>query len=207
MNKFFAQLRPGERRLAVGVLVVLILALNWIFIWPYFSEWGNLRRRMSDAQRKRELYQTAIAETKKYDDLVKGYEGKGQFVAPEDMAINFMRTVQGQAAASGVGISRSSTSITRTNQFFSEQSQSISVVATDAQLVDFLYKLGEGVSLVRVRDLTLQPDAAHQHLNADIQLVATYQNKSQEPLPAPAAKTASKPATPPNLKTATARSK
>ena len=35
MKKFFAQLRPMERRLAVGVLVVFILVLNWVFIWPH----------------------------------------------------------------------------------------------------------------------------------------------------------------------------
>ena len=50
MKKFFAQLRPLERRLAVGVLVVLILVLNWVFIWPHFSDWSNLRHRLADAQ-------------------------------------------------------------------------------------------------------------------------------------------------------------
>ena len=52
MNKFFAQLRPLERRLAVGVLVVFILVLNWVFIWPHFSDWSNLRHRIADARQK-----------------------------------------------------------------------------------------------------------------------------------------------------------
>jgi hypothetical protein len=55
--------------------------------------------------------------------------------------------------------------------------------------VDFLYKLGSGASMVRVLDLELQPDAAHQNLNASIRLVASYQKN------APAN----------NLKTATAK--
>ena len=43
------------------------------------------------------------------------------------------------------------------------------------QLVDFLYKLGAGASMIRVRDLTLQPDPPRQRLTADIRLVASYQ--------------------------------
>ena len=48
MKKYFAHLRPLERRLAVGVAVILILVLNWWLIWPHFSDWGNLRRREGD---------------------------------------------------------------------------------------------------------------------------------------------------------------
>jgi type II secretory pathway component PulM len=139
MKKYFAHLRPLERRLAVGVAVILILVLNWWLIWPHFSDWGNLRRR----------------------------EG--------DQAINFMRTIQSQSAASGVNINSYSRSTMHTNQFFMEQTQNINAIATDEQLVDFLYKLGSGASMVRVRDLELQPDGAKQHLNANIRLVASYQ--------------------------------
>ena len=41
VKKFFAQLRPLERRLAVAVLVALFLVLNYIFVWPHFSDWGR----------------------------------------------------------------------------------------------------------------------------------------------------------------------
>ena len=43
------------------------------------------------------------------------------------------------------------------------------------QLVDFLYKLGDDASMIRVRDLVLRADPAHQHLNANILLVASFQ--------------------------------
>ncbi len=77
------------------------------------------------------------------------------------MAINMMRTIQSQSAQSGVGIVNTSRPITRTNDaFFVEQVQNINVIADDKQLVDFLYKLGSGASMIRVRDLELQPDAA-----------------------------------------------
>ena len=73
--------------------------------------------------------------------------------------------------------------MTRTNDaFFVEQIQNINVTATDEQLVDFLYKLGSDVSMIRVRDLELQPDTAHQKLNANIRLVASYQRKRPGPV-------------------------
>jgi hypothetical protein len=62
-----------------------------------------------------------------------------------------------------------------TNEFFTEQTQNITVSATDAQLVDFLYKLGNGASMARVIDLELQPDAPRMHLNGNIRIVASYQ--------------------------------
>jgi Tfp pilus assembly protein PilO len=182
MKKYFAHLRPLERRLAVGVVVILIIVLNWVFIWPHFADWGNLRGRLDSARRKLELYQATIAQMTNYAAQVKGLEGQGEFVALEDQAINFMRTIQAQAEASGVGRANYSRSIMHTNDaFFIEQVQNINVVATDQQLVDFLYKLGSGASMIRVRDLELQPDGPRLHLNANIRLVASYQKNPVAP--------------------------
>jgi hypothetical protein len=175
VNKYFAQLRPFERRLAIGVLVVLFLVLNYVFVWPHFSDWGNLRRRGEDARVKLKLYQTAISQSASYEALVTKFEGQGGVVAPEDQSINMMRTIQSQSAQSGVGIVNISRQMTHTNEFFTEQTQNINVIATDSQLVDFLFKLGNDASMVRVLDLELQPDGARQHLNANIRLVASYQ--------------------------------
>ncbi len=69
--------------------------------------------------------------------------------------------------------------ITSTNDaFFIQQIQNINVTANDAQLVDFLYKLGSSASMIRVLDLELQPDPAKHNLVANIRLVASYQKKS-----------------------------
>jgi type II secretory pathway component PulM len=191
MKKFFAQLRPLERRLAVGVLVVLILVLNWVFIWPHFSDWSNLRHRLADAQSKLNLYQTTILQTSHYQEQVKAFETQGNFVALEDQSINFLRTIQSQAQANGVTIVNPGRSLTHTNDaFFVEQIQNITVSATDDQLVDFLYKLGSDASMIRVRDLELQLDSTRQKLNANIRLVASYQRNA-----------------PGNLKTTTANAK
>jgi Tfp pilus assembly protein PilO len=195
MKKYFARLRPLERRLAVGVVVVLILVLNFVFIWPHFSDWSKLKIRLKNAHDTWASYQATIAQATNYQAQVKSLEGQGEFVAPEDQAINFMRTIQAQAEASGVGRANYSRSIMHTNDaFFIEQVQNINVVATDQQLVDFLYKLGSGASMIRVRDLELQPDAPRLHLNANIRLVASYQKNPAAPARA-AAPTNSKPAT------------
>jgi Tfp pilus assembly protein PilO len=194
VKKYFAQLRPLERRMAVGVMVVVFIVLNWIFIWPHHSDWGDLQRRGDDARRKLKLYQAAISQSANFEALVKKFESQGGFVAPEDQSINMMRTIQSQSAQSGVNINNYSGSMMRTNEFFTEQTRNITVFGNDAQLVDFLYKLGNDASMVRVRDLELQPDATKLHLTANIRLVASYQ---KNPKSAPAN----------NLKPATATAK
>jgi Tfp pilus assembly protein PilO len=195
MKKYFAHLRPLERRLAVGVLVVVIVVLNAWLIWPHFSDWSQLKARLKNARDTLASYQATITQATNYQAQVKSLEGQGEFVALEDQAINFMRAIQAQAEASGVGRPNYSRSIMQTNDaFFIEQKQNINVVATDQQLVDFLYKLGSGASMIRVRDLELQPDGPRQHLNANIQLVASYQKNPAAPARA-AAPADSKPAT------------
>ena len=176
MKKYFAQLRPMERRLVVGVAVLLVLVLNAVFIWPHFSDWGNLRGRLNEAHRKLKLFQAGVAQIPALQADVKKFESAGEFVAPEDQGINFMRTIQAQSAQSGVAIVNTSRQLTHTTDaFFIEQVENINVLATEEQLVDFLYKLGSGASMIRVRDLELQPDPPRQRLNANIRLVASYQ--------------------------------
>ena len=176
MKKYFEQLRPMERRLVVGVAVVLLIVLNAVFIWPHFSDWGALRARLDKARSEMDRNQKAAAQVPALAAEVKKFESDGQFVAPEDQGINFMRTIQSQSAQSGVAIVNTSRQITHTNDaFFVEQIENINVLATEDQLVNFLYKLGSGASMIRVRDLELQPDAPRQRLNANIRLVASYQ--------------------------------
>ena len=193
MKKYFEQLQPMERRLVVGVAVVLVL--NFVFIWPHFSDWGNLQRRLAEAHRKLKLYQTAVTQIPALQADVKKFASAGQTVAPEDQAIDLMRTIQSQAAACGFNIQNFSPTRMNTNDaFFVEQVQNITVTAKEEQLVDFLYKLGSSASMIRVRDLNLQPDQPRQRLNANIMLVASYQKNQKNAVPAPAAKPSSTPA-------------
>ena len=49
MKKYFDQLRPTERRLVVGVLVIVFLVQNAWYVWPHFSDWSDLRGRADAA--------------------------------------------------------------------------------------------------------------------------------------------------------------
>jgi hypothetical protein len=176
MKKYFAQLRPLERRMVVGVAVMLVIVLNWAFVWPHFSDWGRYRDRFESAQVKLKHYQDAVAEIPALQIKLKAYESEGEFVALEDQGVSFIRTIQMQSAQSGVQLQNTSRTMTSTNDlFFVEQVQNINVLAEEKNLVDFLYKLGSGSSMIRVRDLTLQPDPPRQRLTAEIRLVASYQ--------------------------------
>jgi Tfp pilus assembly protein PilO len=176
MKKYFAQLRPLERRLVVGVAVVLIIVLNWAFIWPHFSDLSNYRGRREAANVKLKNYQAAVAEAPDLRKKLEKYKNEGEFVELENQGVNFMRTIQMQSAQSSVELKSTRPPTTRTNDvFFVEQIESINVLAPEPQLVDFLYKLGTDPSMIRVIDLTLQPDPPRQRLMADIRLVASYQ--------------------------------
>lgn len=176
MKKYFDQLRPLERRLVVGVGVVLLIVLNWWFIWPHFSDLSDYRNRLEDAKSKLAKYQAAVDQSPALKRQLAQYESQGEFVAPENQGVNLITTVQQQSLQSGVALQNVSPSQTHTNDaFFIEQVQNINVLAPEEQLVDFLYQLGSKSSMIRVRDLTLQPDPPHQRLSANIRLVASYQ--------------------------------
>jgi Tfp pilus assembly protein PilO len=176
MKKYFEQLRPMERRLAVGVIVALILVANYVFIWPHLNDWGNLDNQIRQSHQTLQNYQSTIDQMGAYQIKLKQFENQGEFVPAVEQAITFISTIQARSQATGVSIENTSRSVTHTNDaFYVEQVQSISVVATDQQLVDFLYQLGNDPSMIRVRDLELQPDGPRQHLDASIQLVASYE--------------------------------
>jgi type II secretory pathway component PulM len=178
MKKYLAQLRPLERRLVVGVGVLLVAVLNWAFVWPHFSDYNRNKVRFDAASLKLRNYQAAVAEVPDLQKKMKVFESQGEYVALEDQTIDLMRTIQSQASACGFGIQGFSRPSMQTNQFFVEQMQNINVSAPESNLVDFLYKLGNSSSMIRVFDLTLQPDPPRQRLNADIRLVASYQKRA-----------------------------
>jgi type II secretory pathway component PulM len=182
MKKYFDQLRPMERRLVIGVGVVLFIVANWVFVWPYLGEWGSLNSRYDKAAGDLKTFQQTIAQKPALERSISSYESGGEYVQPEDQAVNFMRTVQQQASASGFSIDSYSPHPTlKTNQFFVEQIQNITVHATDAQLVEFLYRLGTNAAMIRVVDLDLQPDQTRQRLGANIKLKASYQKTPKAP--------------------------
>ena len=177
MKEFLARLSPLERRFVVGVFVVFVIVINVLFIWPRFNDWDATKTRLAKARKMLSAYKTEIERMPGYESKVRALEGESAPVPPEDQAIEFVRNINAQAAQSGFSVifGRSTEG---TNQIFLEKTQPITLVAEESQLVDFLYNLGAGNSLIRARSLRLGPDPPHQKLSASITLVASYQKKT-----------------------------
>jgi hypothetical protein len=178
MKEFLARLNSTERRFVVGVFVIIIIVINVLFIWPRFKDWEETKTRMFKARRTLNTFNKEIGQMKANEAKVKAMESESASVPPEDQLIEFQTTVNNQAAASHVSILNWSRHPAGTNQFFVEHAQTIAVLAEESQLVDFLYNLGAGNSLIRARGLRLNPDPPRQKLSGSITLVASYQKRT-----------------------------
>jgi len=171
-------LRPAERRLVVLVAVVLFVVANLIFVWPYFGSWNLANLRLEKADAKLASFQKEIAQTNTYNASLAEFEKENPEVPSEDRALQFQQAIQTQAAQSGVNVNQYGRTSTRTNDaFFLEQLQTISVQTKEKELVEFLYQLGAGNSLIRVRELSLRPDQQKYTVGGNLTLVASYQKK------------------------------
>jgi hypothetical protein len=177
MKGYWNQLRPLEKRLVVGVGAVVFIVLNAWFVVPHFSDWGKVQRDVLKARHTLEVFNAALARTNQVQLEIKKLEDEGEEVPQEDQATHFASTIQSQAIQSGVGIDMTGKIQATTNQNFYDLVQNNQVRGKEQQLVDFLYNLGAGNSLIRVRDLTLHPDQSRQMLAANIQFVGSYQRK------------------------------
>lgn len=182
MNKFLARLSPLERRFMVGLLVVVFLVLNFMFVWPHFGDWTKVKQRLERARRAQAVYDAEIAKKPVYEAGVKALEQEGVSVPQENQDIDFLRTVQNQSIQHRVTVlSNQRQQGVRTNQFFVERVQIITTQSGEQELVNFLYNLGSGNSMIRVRDLTVRPTMNRHHLSATVKLVASYQKASAAP--------------------------
>jgi len=208
LKTYLAKLNPAERRFVVAVALIFFLVINIFWVWPHFSDWSNLKSRLAAANSTLGTFNATFQQTNVWAREVAKLQGEAGDVPPEDQAVQFLQTIQAQAGRSGVGITGNGRLITRTNQFFTERIQTINVQSGEKQLVDFLYNLGAGDSLVRVRDLTVRPADLNRHqLRADVTLIASFQKnpRTRPTAPAAAPRTAAAPKTTAN--TATSKTK
>ena len=175
---FWNNLRPLEKRLVFGVGVFILVLANFWIIVPHFSDWSAVQTRREKALQTLEVFNKELAQRQAIDAGIQKFEREGLAVPPEEQQGHFASAIQNQAAQSQVGINRTGRQQVKTNVFFLEVSQNIDVQSKESQLVDFLYNLGAGNSLIRVRDLKLNPDPARQQLQAGIRLAAAYQKKA-----------------------------
>jgi Tfp pilus assembly protein PilO len=193
-------LRPQERRLVVMAVAVLAVVLHFWFVQPYFREWGRVKEELDKVRRTLKTYQAEIARTNEYEAKRFKLEIQGSSLPAEQQAqanilIGRIQAVADQSKLS-VGnlapLGRSRTG--KTNEFFEEQTISLTVNPSGPQeLVDFLYAIGSGDLLVRVKELSVNPDASQTKLMATMKLVASFQRKTPAAL-APVKPGAAKPA-------------
>src|SRR6266404_3709242 len=185
MKRYWEGLRPFEKRVVVGVATGLFAVFNLWFVLPHFSDLGRMKKRMEEAQWTLQVRQTAIAQKPMYEEEIKKLQREGLDVPAEEQALQFQRTISDEEMRVGVNPISTGRILTRTNEFFLEQTQTINVQSGEQPLVDFLFNLGSGNSLIRVRDLVLHPDPqTRQQLAGAIKLVASYQkNPSKSVVP------------------------
>jgi len=172
-------LRPGERRLLVLVALAAFIVLNMFMVWPRFGELGKEQQRLRDARAQLRKFQDGAAKAPIHQERLHELEDAGSSVVSQEQALALQSSVQNQAGQSGVAILSYSSSApsgtSRTAEFFSEQGLRVTANSGDKELIDFLFKLGTGNSLIRVRDLDVKPDPSQMKLNSSISLVASYQ--------------------------------
>ena len=174
-------LRPQERRVVVIVSIVVFAVLNFVFVFPHFGDLEITRNRRNAAEKKLNDFRRELNRRPEYEKELKRLESAGQFIPSEAQALELQREVDQQARQSGVMVNRwdttQRTSSTKTNSFFDEQTVTIQMNSNETNLVDFLYNLGKGQSLTRVRSMTLRRDMTQTRLDGSITLVKSFQKK------------------------------
>lgn len=189
-------LRPQEQRIVVAVITAVLIVLNWLFIWPKFKEWSRVQADLARARTTLDTYRKETDRTASYQAQLRTLGEQGGGVAASDQMLDLQRTVQDEAAKYGLipGGTKLVASTVGTNQFFDEKTLMIDVTSGDEELLAFLVALGSADSMIRVRDMVLQPDAPRFRLKATITLVASYQKNPKPAATAPAKHTTTPPA-------------
>ena len=180
-------LSPFERRLVIVGIVVFALLLNYFAIWPYFSEWSQVNKDWDKQMTRRAVFLGEIGKLNTYEIQMKQLERAGAQVVPEEQANRLQITVNTAAQTHGVYVSRMTPTVVparmanqQTNQFFDEQVLAVDILAKEEPLVNFLYALGAGDSMIRVKEITnLRLDGTQQQLSAHLTLVASFQKKAR----------------------------
>ncbi len=198
MKEFYARLSSFERRVFFFFVIVGFIVFHLFVTRPLLKRWDEVNARRDKANKLLKLYNDEIAKSSDYKKKITELQGQGAIVAQEDQGTDFALTIQRQAGASQVNVTHSVQLPGKTNAHFFEKAQSLTVNCGETNLVNFLFSLGEGASLIRVRDMSLRPaDPQRTALTASMKLVASYQKKQPAPKPAtPAPATAPKTTTP-----------
>jgi hypothetical protein len=192
----FSALKPQERRFFIVVGAIVFLVFNYFEVWPYFGDLRRQKDKMRTAQGTLLTYRTECARTNGYVAVIKRLTESEPDVQAEDQAVHFDSAYRDHAIANKVVIISSSRPSISTNQFFINHEVGVNAQAKEEDLVNFLYKLGSGGSMIRVKAVSLHPDPSHQQLAAGLTIVASYKRTKPGPVPVAKPATPSTPAAP-----------
>ena len=179
-------LSSGERRLVMFVLVVLLCALTWM-VWGMIPDPGATQEKIDKAVIDLKRFDGEISKTDEYNRRVRELESMGSAVVPIEQEVNMRRTINNLTAANGVRVTRLGRTTTKTNEFFQEYTMRVDFSSKESDIVNFLWKLGESDSMVRVSDLLVKPDKNRYRLDGWMNLTASYQKDIKASRPSPAA--------------------
>ena len=179
-------LQPAERRMVLVAMVVLAGLLSYWFVWPKWDEYQKIERGLEETGRLKARYLTETTKTNSYAKRLVELQTSGAQLAGDDAANRLQADVNREAASAGVQIlsmipSTVSARVggSQTNQFFDDLQVTVALNAGEPELVAFLYALGSGASMVRVRDVSnLRLDPSQTRLTATITFVASVQKKA-----------------------------
>jgi type II secretory pathway component PulM len=182
MNTLFDKLnlRPQERRLVMVAAAVVFVVLNVWLVIPHFNRWKDVLTKLRQARETLARYQAESNKTGEYKQSLEQLQNDGLWVVPDDQSLTLMQMVQTKAASANVYVTRISPAGGGTipnNPFFEEQRVTMTAVAGEAELVEFLRSLGVDNSLIRVRDMDLKPDLGGVKLSASLTIVGNYLKK------------------------------
>jgi len=208
VNNFLGQLNltAQERRIVAGIFLVVIVVLNYLFVWPRFGDWSSMNNQLREMRGKIETDNNFIKQDYasngwkvQVEELTKR-EGGSVMAHPIDPQVQLQNTIRAQERKTGVYVESINPGSVKTNEFFETQSTAIALECQEPQLVNFLYNMGMDPAMIRVAILNLKPaDANRYRLKATITLTANYTKK-----PPASVSDATAPKRPPGVKPAVA---
>ena len=193
MKSLFDKLNLGalERRIVVGAMLMLFIVVNGMFVWPQFKDWNKVQLEIKKARATLNDFQKEVDQLPKLQKKESDLKGEGGAqLASAEIALALMRVVEPKVRAAGVNVmsyNPGQSLNTSTNSYFEEQTLRISFQNTgDAELLKFMVSLGENNSTIRIRDLTVKPDATQMKLMGELTVVASYQKPASAAKAAPA---------------------
>lgn len=180
------KLSPQERMFVIGVVIVFALVLNLLLIFPQFKKMSPVNREREEKLTTLADYEKTIAELPKIQARLAELESTNSapVVVASDAASHYYRTVQSLAGQMGLSYNQISTptvNLNSTNKYFQELSLKITLVgAEEKSVVNFLYRLSDGNSSIRVREFSLAPDNTKMLLRGQLTLVANYEVEKKE---------------------------